>query len=236
VTINPAYRANELAYLLNQADITCLFLTIAQVVQFSEYSREVCPTLAAGQSFLPRLSCPSPKTTMVNQHPKRRTARHAELDVAVFGRLATKASPPKLQRRQRGRSDYVVISSTLGTTGFSKGARLVSQPASESAPLRPAAVWAAPRTTGSASPSVLKTTVGCVPGLCYGRPFTRGEVISPSESFSIPWRPSRRFKASAHGYLRRADHVHRPATHARFAELMLQQPSAPASLPAALPH
>src|SRR5438552_12650744 len=27
VNINPAYRANELAYVLNQADITCLFLT-----------------------------------------------------------------------------------------------------------------------------------------------------------------------------------------------------------------
>ena len=46
VNINPAYRAHELAYVLNQADITTLFLTgRVKSSNFFDILTEVCPEL-----------------------------------------------------------------------------------------------------------------------------------------------------------------------------------------------
>ena len=60
VNINPAYRAQELQYVLNQADITTLFLTDAvRNCSFVDILAQVCPELSADSSGpLRSASCP----------------------------------------------------------------------------------------------------------------------------------------------------------------------------------
>ncbi|HEV3084540.1 MAG TPA: AMP-binding protein [Gemmataceae bacterium] len=121
VNINPAYRANELAYVLNQADITCLFLTDCfKGCSFPSVLAEVCPELAAGS--LPSVACPALRHVI----SIKETKPPGMLSWSEFCRLATKASPAELQRRQAAAApdDVVNIQYTSGTTGFPKGAML----------------------------------------------------------------------------------------------------------------
>jgi fatty-acyl-CoA synthase len=124
VNINPAYRAQEAAYVLNQADITTLFLT--DRFKSSDYFRflaEVCPELD---------SCP-PGALRAQQCPRLRwvvsikdASRAGILGWGDFLRRAADGDADPLRRRQAEvrPEDVVNIQYTSGTTGFPKGAML----------------------------------------------------------------------------------------------------------------
>jgi fatty-acyl-CoA synthase len=124
VTINPAYRPNELEYVLNQADITTLFLTDRfKTSHYFELVGEVCPELA---------SCP-PCVLHSTRCPKLRRvisiktkARPGILAWDAFCRASGRINPADLSARQAQvqPGDVVSIQYTSGTTGFPKGAML----------------------------------------------------------------------------------------------------------------
>jgi fatty-acyl-CoA synthase len=124
VNINPAYRAHELAYVLNQADITTLFLTDRfRNSSFFDILAEVCPEMAV---------CP-PGQVQAAACPKLRRVISIKADTRPgiwtwdeFRRLAASVSGADLDRRQaESRAEDVVnIQYTSGTTGFPKGAML----------------------------------------------------------------------------------------------------------------
>ncbi|HMC90754.1 MAG TPA: AMP-binding protein, partial [Gemmataceae bacterium] len=121
VNINPAYRAGELAYVLNQADITCLFLTDCfKGASFFSILAEICPELGAGP--LRSAACPALRHVV----SIKETKAPGMLNWTEFLQLAAKSSPAELQRCEAavGAEDVVNIQYTSGTTGFPKGAML----------------------------------------------------------------------------------------------------------------
>jgi fatty-acyl-CoA synthase len=124
VNINPAYRPHELAYVLNQADVTTLFLTDRfRSSNFFDILAEVCPGLAdcpPGQVQVP--ACPRLRRVI----SIKQESRPGIWTWDKFRQQAACASDADLDRRQaEGRAGEVVnIQYTSGTTGFPKGAML----------------------------------------------------------------------------------------------------------------
>jgi fatty-acyl-CoA synthase len=113
VNINPAYRAHELAYVLEQADITILFLT--DQFKTSHYF-EILDEAQDNNSF-PRLR------QIVSL---KESTRPGMLSWIQFLSLATPVSDDLRQARSEAvqPDDVVNIQYTSGTTGFPKGAML----------------------------------------------------------------------------------------------------------------
>ncbi len=124
VNINPAYRAHELEYVLNQADISTLFLT--DRFKSSDYFAilgEVCPELSGCASGeLRSKACPKLRRVISIKREKN----SGMLSWDEFLRKGSDISEPDLIRRQEevGPEDVVSIQYTSGTTGFPKGAML----------------------------------------------------------------------------------------------------------------
>ncbi|HKB40276.1 MAG TPA: AMP-binding protein, partial [Gemmataceae bacterium] len=113
VNINPAYRAHELAYVLEQADVTVLLLT--DQFKTSRYF----DILADARAQAP---CPKLRHVVSIQQAKR----PGMLNWDEFRALASDVSEAALEARESDvRFDDVVnIQYTSGTTGFPKGAML----------------------------------------------------------------------------------------------------------------
>jgi fatty-acyl-CoA synthase len=121
VNINPAYRAHELAYVLDQADITVLFLTDCfKTSRFLEILAEVCPELATSRGELHAF----PKLRQVISIKQERRAGIWTWD--EFRSKAAAVSDEILAQREEALNaeDVVSIQYTSGTTGFPKGAML----------------------------------------------------------------------------------------------------------------
>jgi fatty-acyl-CoA synthase len=117
VNVNPAYRAHELRYVLQQADITALFLTDRyKTSDYFDILAEVCPD--PGRSA----DCPRLRHVISIQEAKR----PGMLTWNEFLARADAVSDAKLDRRaaELEAEDVVNIQYTSGTTGFPKGAML----------------------------------------------------------------------------------------------------------------
>jgi fatty-acyl-CoA synthase len=126
VTVNPAYRASELKYVLDQSDSAALFLTGGvKGADFVEILGQAVPELAgaAGGELsvaeLPHLR----HVVLMGEGPRR------GLPIAGFDEFLARAaevSPEKLKERQDSLDSDEVINMqyTSGTTGFPKGVQL----------------------------------------------------------------------------------------------------------------
>jgi fatty-acyl-CoA synthase len=117
VNVNPAYRAHELRYVLQQADITTLFLTDRyKTSNYFDILAEVCPE--PGRSA----DCPRLRHVVSIQEAKR----PGMLAWSEFLARADAVSDAELDRRaaELRAEDAVNIQYTSGTTGFPKGAML----------------------------------------------------------------------------------------------------------------
>jgi fatty-acyl-CoA synthase len=124
VNINPAYRAHELMYVLNQADITTLLLTDQfKNSRFSDILAGVCPELGScPPGELRSAACPKLRHLISIKESKS----PGMLSWDQFLPRAAAVTQEELSRRQAGLSagDVVNIQYTSGTTGFPKGAML----------------------------------------------------------------------------------------------------------------
>ncbi len=124
VTINPAYRAHEVAYVLAQSG--CKGLMIQNQFKSSDYVGmllELCPDLAATNPGQLR-SDKFPKLTTVISMSS--TAESGVYDWQEFLKLADTVGEQEMQTRQydQDMDDAINIQYTSGTTGFPKGATL----------------------------------------------------------------------------------------------------------------
>jgi fatty-acyl-CoA synthase len=124
VNINPAYRAQEAAYVLNQADIAALFLTDQfKSSNYLELLAEIWPELGASPCGRFRAAaCPKLRQVVCIKD----TQRPGILGWSEFLGRATSASQSQLEERAAAvrPGDVVSIQYTSGTTGFPKGAML----------------------------------------------------------------------------------------------------------------
>jgi fatty-acyl-CoA synthase len=124
VNINPAYRASELEYVLNQADITTLLLTDqVKTSSFFDILGNVCPELAAAEpGKLRGAKCPRLRHVV----SVKETCRPGMRKWSELKQLAASVDPALLEHREKHirAEDVVNIQYTSGTTGFPKGAML----------------------------------------------------------------------------------------------------------------
>jgi fatty-acyl-CoA synthase len=124
VNINPAYKAHELLYVLNQADITTLFLTDRfKTTSFFDILAEVCPELeTCPPGGLQSPGCPRLRRVISIKEEKR----CGLWSWAEYRGLASAVPDRDLERRlaETGPDDVVNIQYTSGTTGSPKGAML----------------------------------------------------------------------------------------------------------------
>jgi fatty-acyl-CoA synthase len=124
VNVNPSYRASELEYVLNQADITTLFLT--DRFKGSDYFSiltGVCPELdTCLPGGLRAAKCPRLRH-VISIKPEKRPGL---LSWDEFRQRSEAVPAAELARRQAEvrPEDVVNIQYTSGTTGFPKGAML----------------------------------------------------------------------------------------------------------------
>ncbi|MCG8413309.1 MAG: AMP-binding protein [Pseudomonadales bacterium] len=124
VTINPAYRAHELAYVLEQSG--CKGLVIQNQFKSSDYVGmllELCPDLATTSPGQLRSDKFPNLTTVISMSS---TADSGVYDWQGFLEPADTVSDQELQARQddQDMDDAINIQYTSGTTGFPKGATL----------------------------------------------------------------------------------------------------------------
>jgi fatty-acyl-CoA synthase len=129
VTVNPAYRASELQYVLDQSDAAALFMTEGVGdADFLEILRQAVPELEASESgelsggelpFLRHV------VLMGGEPPERTPVASFE---AFLGR-AREVSPEELGRRRDSlqAGDVINMQYTSGTTGFPKGVQLTHE-------------------------------------------------------------------------------------------------------------
>ncbi len=126
VTINPAYKANELKYVLEQSDAAALFLTEGvKGADFVEILREAVPSLAdaeGGELELEEL--PYLKHVVLIGDEAESSPGITSYDEFIEG--AEKVSEDELRERQGSLDADEVINMqyTSGTTGFPKGVQL----------------------------------------------------------------------------------------------------------------
>ena len=126
VTINPAYRKNELKYVLEQSDSAALFLTEGtKDTDFLEILRGAVPEAAvAGEEGVRSEDLPYLKhVVLMGGEPPAGTP------IVGFGEFlegAGEVSPEKLRERQAslGADEVINMQYTSGTTGFPKGVQL----------------------------------------------------------------------------------------------------------------
>jgi fatty-acyl-CoA synthase len=126
VTINPAYKSNELEYVLDQSDAAALFLTEGvRDADFLKILQEAIPELARaddGELSIEELLFLKNIVLMGAEPPK-------DLPVMSFGEFLQKGegvSEEELRERQASLDAWDVINMqyTSGTTGFPKGVQL----------------------------------------------------------------------------------------------------------------
>jgi fatty-acyl-CoA synthase len=124
VNVNPAYRAHELRYVLQQANITTLLLTDCyKSSNYFDQLAEVCPEVERNSpGKLHSAECPRLRHVISIQGAKR----PGMLAWDEFLARADDVTEAELDRRaaQAGPGDVVNIQYTSGTTGFPKGAML----------------------------------------------------------------------------------------------------------------
>jgi fatty-acyl-CoA synthase len=124
VNINPAYRAHELEYVLNQADITTLLLTDRfKTTDYIDILNTVCPELATCSPTAVRAAkCPRLRR-VIDIKPEQRPGA---LSWDAFRALGLETTDADLERRagEVRAEDVANIQYTSGTTGFPKGAML----------------------------------------------------------------------------------------------------------------
>ena len=127
VTVNTAYRASELEYVLRQGDVTTLFL--AQEVRGNSYLDSLYQIVPELYSLTDPVSQQVQSTTLPRL--KRvvilaETPRTGLLCYSQVGELGVAISDEELAKRQANVTpqDVVQIQYTSGTTGFPKGAML----------------------------------------------------------------------------------------------------------------
>jgi fatty-acyl-CoA synthase len=126
VTVNPAYRASELKYVLDQSDSAALFLTGGvKGADFVEILGQAVPELAgAAGGELSVAELPHLRHVVLMGEGSRRGLPIAGFD--EFLSRAAEVSPEKLKERQDSLDSDEVINMqyTSGTTGFPKGVQL----------------------------------------------------------------------------------------------------------------
>jgi fatty-acyl-CoA synthase len=136
VNINPAYRAHELEYVLNQADISTLFLT--DRFKSSNYEAllgQVCPELPdSSPGELQSKTCPKLRRVISIKEGKLpgawnwreflSQASRVPLEPASREALAPGVDEARLRQAEIKPDGVVNIQFTSGTTGFPKGAML----------------------------------------------------------------------------------------------------------------
>ena len=126
VTVNPAYRASELEYVLDQSDAAALFMTGGVGdADFLEILRQAVPELDASENGeLSRGKLPFLRhvVLMGGEPPEGMPVAGFE---GFLGR-AREVSPEELRRRRESldADDVINMQYTSGTTGFPKGVQL----------------------------------------------------------------------------------------------------------------
>jgi fatty-acyl-CoA synthase len=128
VTINPAYKAQELRYVLEQSDAAALFLTEGTAdANFVEILEEAIPDLAGAEpgEELEVEGLPYLKHVVLIGDQAAASAPHL-MRFDAFREEAEKVSADELEERQDSLSADEVINMqyTSGTTGFPKGVQL----------------------------------------------------------------------------------------------------------------
>lgn len=124
VNVNPAYRAHELEYVLNQADITTLFLTDRfKSTDYFAILEDVCPELASCRPDAVQASrCPRLKRVVsIKAEPRPGTLSWKQF---VDGGSSVPQHAVAQRQEKMAPADVVNIQYTSGTTGFPKGAML----------------------------------------------------------------------------------------------------------------
>jgi fatty-acyl-CoA synthase len=128
VNINPSSRAHELAYVLNQADITTLLLTDRfKSSNFFDILANVCPELSASSDrtgFGELWAKEYPKLrNVISIQPEKRSGMANWGEFLLRAKEVTESELTRREAECRA-EDIVNIQYTSGTTGFPKGAML----------------------------------------------------------------------------------------------------------------